>query len=79
MAQVTIRVTEPNGDFRETVENIPNSSVEITMNAKGLLQYSAKLYFTAEDCWKAPDTVRTLTDSLDRLYAGRLAKPEAAK
>lgn len=61
-------------NFEETTTGEQRNSVEISMNAKGQITYTVKMYFSDEDFrGRADRIVKEFTDNLETLYEGRLA------
>ena len=68
----TKRVVLPDGGFEETASDML-SNIEVSLGAKGQVQYAVKLYLPFEDREAATREIKRLTDLLDEAYKGRLA------
>lgn len=64
----------PEGGFTEVTTGEQRNSVEAFTNAKGKVQWTAKVY--AEDPKDLPGLLKALTDAVEELYPGRLAGSE---
>ncbi len=70
----TERTMASDGSFVEVTSPPMANNIEVTLGARGQVQYSVKLYFKSEDREKALDEMMATTDMLDQMYASRLAK-----